>query len=1165
MRKSQVITLALMSCALASWANAQEPADASSAPDSAETATMAPVGGKSAVDFIRLDGVSPSVPLRNAGVLRQSETVELDGRVLERGKDYTLDYPGGMLLLMTPVRKGQTLRVTYRHDPAEAKSSQQFGQSWNSMKLNFGQGASLSMGLGMAERRSDGTVLRTDLYSLRNNFGLAPGGAMKLRGVFAHSSNQRVESQSLLGKDGANREEGGSGSAIVQELEAKLAGGSVSVQFQSVDRGFNGFSALRDSGFDAEQVNQLAKERGLRRVGFGMRDLKVGGMKLNQELQIVGEKGSSIRQFTTGVRGANWSLDLSSRKVDSDFRRFKDLREKDREQLQRESGLRTDAMGFQWKQGSLEMSASQFHVEDRAQSGVNRTRFNLKGAQWAFGYQSQEVDKNFRQFQGVRQQDAGQLAREQGIRRKGFDLSFGERGKSPFALSFANHTMAGDRGSFKSSDFTATGRGWSYDFATRSNDAGFDGVGRQSEQEQNAHIARITSMYEPKGFQAQGEERHWFTRPTGLTRTSQRLEFQIGPGLGVSASHLDLKGQQDRGGVTSVNLQSGATRFSFRRQEIGSQLVELGQTMGFERERLGQLLDSEKTDVSFATPVGKNRSFEWQQMSTRAGDQTASRKSFAWNSPGTEIRYIERHVDAQFFRVGQLVDPERELLGQMIGQEQRQILVNTMLMRGLSARLNMIEEENRSIDQERSFLESLVSWQADRHTKLQWYRYRNNLSDPSTLLLDQTIDRLMIARQFPGLGSLTFEREEHSHDGETNRASDSVRNTVALETQLDARTSVRTEQSKTQYTDGNEDQVSAHTVSTGLTKHTGVSVTDVSVRRTGDRQDERRRNYGFWLNLGNGVKFTYGYARELGQASTSNSTYQLTGGQVGGLTFGNSGYQSQGWDGQRNRSTGNFQIATSKPLQLGFIRDFQFRLGTDTVRDYNTWQRENQIGQFNASIGGVKLGFDYTSQMHPSGRAVDRGFRFSSPNDPKRRLVFDAMIKTRTLPWGQTQMIRNVNLTARILRGFEITHQLQTNPEQQRGDALLGSVVQPVRVSAWRLTQTDTKASTRFGLSWEERINDQQNQLTRLASVNLTLNANNPSPVKLYYGLEHGMQGGRARTMQRYGFEFSQRPGPNQLLNLMFGNVSWQGQDARHMRRDNWTLRAEYQLRFSGF
>jgi hypothetical protein len=117
------------------------------------------------------------------------------------------------------------------------------------------------------------------------------------------------------------------------------------------------------------------------------------------------------------------------------------------------------------------------------------------------------------------------------------------------------------------------------------------------------------------------------------------------------------------------------------------------------------------------------------------------------------------------------------------------------------------------------------------------------------------------------------------------------------------------------------------------------------------------------------------------------------------------------------------------------------------------------------------------------------------------------------------------------------------------------------RSRKWRL-DFDQKGSTQAGLSFEEVANDQAKTMSRIGGINLKLFAKNPSPLMLFYGVEQNDRDNKRRTMHRYSLRYDQRPGPNQLLSLFLGNVSWQHSRDSRDRLQNWSMRLEYQLRF---
>src|SRR5579885_304954 len=82
------------------------------------------IGVKMSIDLIQVKPDALGVPLRHGGVIPNSETVELNGRHLKPGMDYTMDNDQGMVYLLVPALPGQSVSVTYRYDASRAQASQ---------------------------------------------------------------------------------------------------------------------------------------------------------------------------------------------------------------------------------------------------------------------------------------------------------------------------------------------------------------------------------------------------------------------------------------------------------------------------------------------------------------------------------------------------------------------------------------------------------------------------------------------------------------------------------------------------------------------------------------------------------------------------------------------------------------------------------------------------------------------------------------------------------------------------------------------------------------------------------------------------------------------------------------------------------------------------------
>lgn len=1128
----------------------------------------APVGGKLTIDLIRLDGASPSVPLRNGGVVAGSEMIDLDGRSLKKGVDYAIDYSSGIVYVMRAVRPGQSLRVTYRFDPTKANTSG--GASMlggpGGFRLDFRGGNSLMMGLGMAERSQDGAVVQSNVYGWKNNFAFKGGS---VGGLMVVGDRHKVQAKSLLEPDkGDPNVEEGKSQAIVQNLGTSFLGGKLTGSVQDVSSKFAGFQAFRDAGFDAGYVSQLQKERGLKRYSYGFQDVGTKSFNVSNSFKTVKDKDSSVEWRSLGLNAGALALNWEGRRVNSSFKRFKDLAEGDREQIAKEAGLNTETitgkLGF--KGGST--SFRNLSVEDGSGNSVWRRSFGLESTKGSFTYSDQRVESGFRQFQGIRESDAGQLAREQGLRRQSYTLSL-----APLFAGATNWTYAAsslkedteEHPGFTATNLSIGGKGWSFEQASRSADASMSRLGSMSEPEIQGHMKAIGRMYEPADFGIKPEDRNAFLGGAGLSRNAYRFSMALGQGSSLMVDRLDFKGKADDGSLTRYFYTSPKLNIAFRNQAFGDNFAEASTLMEFERARVGNMAGIQKQDWAADLKLDKNKVLAVNSLDVaKTGEGSAKRDAVSYRDKGFEFNYVNRSIDSGFKTVGQIVDPERELLSAFRGFDQRDISLKWQVLRGLNLDAKWSDAENDETGENRMLHSTVANWSPDKFTRIDYVRIDQRSNDPTQLLFENAVRRLALSRDFGKLGKLSYSRESIDYDGTQTQLPDSDRQTVVYETKLNATTSVKSEQSETKFGDGQRETYSANTLSTEIGKRTGVSVTDIKINRDGDKPDEAKRNYGFWWDFGKGMRLAYGYARDLNSQADGQmrSTTSLTPGNVGGIAVGALSYNEQRWDNQRYVGTGNVQLSSVKPLQLGWLKDVTFRFGADTHRDQWRFLRENRSMAVGARVGTTTFGWEYFSQVAQTGqRAIDRTFRLQTDQTETKPYRASVTYKLRTLPSDQQVMIRNYSLTARPVKGMELTHQLLTNPEVARGDVILGSLTQASRVNKWKLDFANG-SSTKLGLAWDELINDQAHTRSRVGGVNLTLFANNPSPLFLYYGVEQGDVGGTRKTAHRYHLRFDQRPGQNQLFSLFAGNVSWQHSRAPGTSIQNWSVRAEYQLRF---
>lgn len=1130
------------------------------------------IGGQTALDLIQLDSSATTIPLRYGAVVEGSERLEIEGRALKRNADYAIDYASGIVYLRKPPRMGASLRAAYRYDPSQANANSQKSKlngfaSSGGMKLNIAQGASFMFGMGMAERTADGTVLRSNLYGINNDFRFFKGGG-KLSGLFVVSERSKVRAQSLWEEEGKKAQdvEEGDSQALLQGLETNALGGKITANVQDIRDKFNGWAAFDDAGYDTKAIEALKKERGLKRYDYSIQDIGVKDFKLRQGFREVSDADGAIQWRSLGATLGPISLDWQSQKVDSNFKRFKDLREGDREWLSKETGIDRQQLVGKLDYAGTKGSFHSQKIQTEEGEGIYRRSASIERPGFKATYSDQKVDPEFKRFGSVRDADAGQLAKEAGLSRQQYAIE-----ASPFKnqkpISYAESVVRSETGDYKSVDGGFGLLGIKFDFGVRRADEGFNRFNSLSDAEIHGQIAGIARFYESGPIPLRPEERTFFGQGAGFERQFQRFEWSPAKVWGLSYDSLRIKAAGESIDVRQYRAQAPGIVVSHREQDTGLGGDQIGKLMIFERDRLGTVsgLSKRNTDVMIDLTKGQGASFS--SMTAHAPSGEATRISASVKTNPLDFVYTRRSVDSAFEEVNRMADPQRDLLHQLRGWDMTEWMGSLSLIPGLRIDAHWQDSLHMDSERQRVARNTTLTYRPDSKSEILFQQIRQRNDDVDFVEADYRADRFAISRNFGRWGTLRYMEEKRRFAGQSMaHQPNATTKGWSYETKLIRGTSFKSERAETQFENGDAEKITAHTLNADITKNAGVSVTDLQIQRDGEgRKDETKRNYGFWLDIAKGVRLSYGYVRNMveGVPGEMQQTAGITPGQVGGVKIDAANYQHNQWDERRYQSIGALRLGTAKPLSFGIVKDFQFSFGTDSLRDNWNWTKEHRDFSAGMKIFGVSLGFGWKSQFHvPSGlRAIDRTFTVSTDQNPNSKFVASIFYKQRSMPVGDDATVRNFSILARPIKGLEVQHQLSTNPEEVRNDVILGSITKADRSNKWSVNFTGLK-DVKFGLSWEELRNDVTLDLTRFGSINLTLFPNSPSPLHLFYGLEHADIRNSTQSRHRYGIRFDQRPGPHQLFSLYASNLSYQYSRPEDRKTHNWTVRVEYQLKF---
>ncbi len=1159
----------------------------------------AQVGGLSTIDYVTLRAGNLGAPLRFGHVFQGSEQVQMGGRVLTPGTDYGIDYETGVVYLKRAQRTGDQIVVTYRYDPQGKASTGTSFTGVNSFGLSLAPGLGLVGGIGLTERAADGSVMSNNVFGWNNTLNF--GGKTSVGGVYLYSDRKKNDNVAGLSMDpnarpGDASTDQGASQFLLQNFRSALFGGNVSVDYQDISKNFSSAGQVKSAGYSDADVARLMKERGLKRQGMSLTGMKLGQSTIGASFRQVGDPlGGGIDWSSYGFQQGGLKMAMNSQRVDAKFTRFGDLSEADRAQLQKEAGLSRDNMTMEFAQKASKFSFNSTSVkDDTANVGLVRREAKLDTGKIGFDFGDQQIDKSFTRIGSLTGAEQGQWAREIGVKRQWAGLNAALSGPAKGTFAFRQLDLDGTAGDFKSQDASYQGKTWSLQHVALGGSRSGAPITSLQDAEGTAYVKRIAGFFGVPN--TNDGQRGQLLAAGDLRRNMTSATGTLGKTSSFSASSLGF-GKGKNGGVAqAVDLNTAKVKASFHHQDFGGQFTDATRLMDFERAKLGTVAGLERTDISFGIQVDKNRSFQFGQTQAKDGGGDLDRTTLAYSGKGLTVNAAQRGVSKGFTSAPGMVDPENGLLAQFQGFQERDLGFNYTGTKGLKVQSFVQDAINKDTNEARSVANTDIQWQADKLTGIAYQSQVSTSRDPLTTLFAQSLERLSVTHSFGKLATFKYVDEQVTNDGKNNASPDSHKQYVALETQVTSKTSLKTEQTKTDFSNGDKENISANTVSTALAKNMGVSVTGVSIDRKGDDNDERKTNYGFWYDLGKGLRFNYGFAQSLiGDANGTGTSMMTFGqtpntlapnqvGQVGGSNVGgimlNGGYgensvMSADPNLTHTQSFANFGLTTAKPFKFGAFTDLKLNLGLDTAADYSQYLRQNQVAGLSGKIGKNVFAVGYRGQLAnpnlaptatsiatPNIEAVDRSIALTTDPSPKAPIVLNGAVKYRTLPDDKDYMSRNFTVTARPAPGIEISNQVQTNLEQANPNVLLGSQLLADRGNKWTMGFKGD-GDTSFGASWEEKSNDTTLASSTLSAVNLTLFQKHGSPLKLSYGLDEVEGNVARRQITRYSLQYDAKATATQTFSMYVGNTDYAYNVTDPLLKgDNWMMRLNYQIRF---
>lgn len=537
------------------------------------------------------NGTRAGYMLSHGGIVPISVRVSVGARSLRSGVDYSLDYASGMLFFSEPVRRFETITVSYEY-VLQADGNRTPGGA-NSLALNY-RGASLNFGFGMSSFNG----LDFNTYGLSMTSKVGQGGTLK---GLLYFSTPAASNLNVLGRTDANQtsvtkrnaDAARSDHLIVQEFNTRVGSASVRATYQDIGMNFGGFQAMRQANAgNAEvlgQIGVLEKERGIRRLGFGTSVPVSGNGKLGFDWDRTSDGKGEIAQRKLSINSGALSFSYMDLNIGRNFEGFQRLREGEAPQWARERGIHRSALTLGLTPSkTTSLGFGQTTLRDASGSML---RQSLQMATGGFGvsYYRSSTDAQFRRLNDlsdaektemalevrrqfnpgakaaeVTPQERQQIAGEAGIDRTRLSLN-GNLGKAG-SLSLGKFEVSDGSGAIRRSTLSFQGRGFEFSYLDQSIDKAFSRLGALNQF-----------------------ERAQYGNELGIRRTALNFRMALNQSTGVAYQQSSIR--DEAGGMSRQSV-------SYQGKGVTAQLNMASTDASFARARdLAGLSDPEKAAI----------------------------------------------------------------------------------------------------------------------------------------------------------------------------------------------------------------------------------------------------------------------------------------------------------------------------------------------------------------------------------------------------------------------------------------------------------------------------------------------------------------------------------------------------------------------------------------
>ncbi|MBQ7256076.1 MAG: hypothetical protein IJS60_00080 [Abditibacteriota bacterium] len=604
--------------------------------------------------------------LAYGGIVEDSEFVYLNGSLLDKSKsEYNIDYGAAIITINKLMRIGDYVSVDYCYVPNTPKTAANNSIASTMPKFQFTSGNSL-LDMSLMYNAVDatngnatyGTNLKTTLgnnFTIDSNFYTSVG-------------------------------EGGKGDFNLHNLSYKNAGLDITMGYQHSSNDFNGMNSITNGSISPEQASILAKEKGLKRIDFGLNYAFNDNSALKLAYNTVEDSTGDIKNTSVAYNNNKLNFNYSTQEI-GDFSRFNDIRESNRAALAGEKGMTRNnlALSYDFGLNGGKLSFTQNGVEFNENSIVTNSLV-YDSAKIKYNYYSRDVDAAFGNFNGLRDADKGQIAQEAGISRitNSFAIDIGKKDAANWQ-NYSDLTLETEDGKkLSSKTFDVRYDNFEGQYFTLKSDSDFIKMNALNATERNnfSGFARKLFNYSQGVANVNDADRNsWYTQ-AGISREMKFFKYTINPEAYLTYTNQSLELENESSlKTTRIDLagkyKGRDVKFFYYKDDIDRDFNRIGNLTNIERTYYNNMYGMNNLNYGLEGTFDFGY-LRWtdNKIEDTINNSAFSRKMFNYVVPKYTLSWTNTKVDDSFTRMGDISDSNRGTYAQWKGFDRNEYVAN---------------------------------------------------------------------------------------------------------------------------------------------------------------------------------------------------------------------------------------------------------------------------------------------------------------------------------------------------------------------------------------------------------------------------------------------------------------------------------------------------------